>query len=341
MQYSRVCLVPKLNGIGGPASFQHKLAVGLTQRGVRVCYDPRQTPYDALLVIGGTRNLAGLWQARRQGVRIIQRLNGMNWLHRLRWTGVKHFLRAEYGNLILRIIRSQLADGVVYQSQFARDWWERACGSTRVPSQVIYNGVDLDIYNPHGTSHRPVDRFRFLLVEARLGGGYEIGLETAVRLVEALNGEYGKATELMVIGKVAGSLQEIWRGRVDFPIIFTGQVSRENIPEIDRSAHVLYSADIHAACPNSVIEALACGLPVIAFNTGALPELVKGDAGRIVPYGGDPWRLDSPDIPNLARAAVEILTDQDHFCRGARARAEEAFSLDKMVSAYLDFLFSG
>ena len=51
---------------------------------------------------------------------------------------------------------------------------------------------------------------------------------------------------------------------------------RERIPELDRSAHLLYSADLNAACPKSVIEALACGLPVVAFDTGALPELVQG-----------------------------------------------------------------
>ena len=44
--------------------------------------------------------------------------------------------------------------------------------------------------------------------------------------------------------------------------------------------------------PNSVIEALACGLPVVSFDTGALPELVTPGAGRVVAYGGDPWRLD-------------------------------------------------
>jgi glycosyltransferase involved in cell wall biosynthesis len=87
-----------------------------------------------------------------------------------------------------------------------------------------------------------------------------------------------------------------------------------------------------------VVEALACGTPVLAFDTGALPELVTGDAGRVVPYGGNPWRLERPDVPALVRGAVEILGDQERFRSGARARAEEALSLDRMVDRYLSVL---
>ncbi|HEY6074412.1 MAG TPA: hypothetical protein VIV15_13740, partial [Anaerolineales bacterium] len=89
---------------------------------------------------------------------------------------------------------------------------------------------------------------------------------------------------------------------------------------------------------NSVIEALACGLPVAGFAHGSLPELVAGDAGRLVPYGGDPWKLETPDIPALALAAAEILKDNDRFRRAARARAESLLGLDAMVDAYLKVL---
>ena len=113
------------------------------------------------------------------------------------------------------------------------------------------------------------------------------------------------------------------------------------IPEIDRSAHVLFSADLNAACPNSVIEALACGLPVAAFDTGGLNELVVGDAGRLVPYGGDPWRLEKPDVPALAHATAEILRDRPRFRAAARAHAEHALGLEKMMDGYLMALLEG
>ena len=66
-----------------------------------------------------------LLRARRRGVRIVQRLDGINWIHRRRRTGPRHFLRAEYGNLILSFIRSRVATHILYQSEFTRRWWNR------------------------------------------------------------------------------------------------------------------------------------------------------------------------------------------------------------------------
>ena len=72
------------------------------------------------------------------------------------------------------------------------------------------------------------------------------------------------------------------------------------------------------------------------MRTGALPELVSGDAGRIVPYGRDVWHLETPDVPALACAAVEILAGGERFRSAARARARQALGLERMVAAYLE-----
>ena len=142
----------------------------------------------------------------------------------------------------------------------------------------------------------------------------------------------------MVVGKVSPDLQAAAQTKTQVPLVFSGKIPGEQIPQVDRSAHLLFAADINAACPNSTIEALACGLPVVAFDTGALPELVTGDAGRVVPYGGDPWELEPPDVAGLARGAAEVLADQPRFRQAARRRAEEAFGLDRMVEGYLGCL---
>jgi len=339
----RICIVPRLSGVGGMVSFQGRLAQGLSRRGIALTYDLDDTPYQAVLVVGGTRQLAGLWRARRKGARIVQRLDGMNWLHRLQRTGTAHYLRAESGNLLLAFIRSRLAHAIVYQSQFSRDWWERRRGRLSTPCSVVYNGVDLDLFTPHGPSEPPGEGYRLLLVEGSLMGGYEQGLEAAEALAYRLSCRLGEIpsssaaqkVELVVVGRTTPDVRQRWQEQARIPLHWAGLQPQESIPAIDRSAHLLYSSDINAACPNSVIEALACGLPVAAFDTGALPELVPPGAGCVTPYGGDPWRLDPPDIDGLAQAALQVLAGLPEHRRRARQHAEVNFNLERMLDGYL------
>ena len=165
-----------------------------------------------------------------------------------------------------------------------------------------------------------------------------MGLEIAIHLGERLFASNHRNIEIMVVGRVSKGLQSKWKGRTNIMITFTGEVPSERIPEIDRSANVLYAADLNPACPNSVIEALACGLPVAAFDTGALPEIITEGSGQIVSYGADPWKLEPPDIDGLAKAVKLVLDDQSRYRTGARQRAEEAFGLDRMVEGYLNAL---
>ena len=336
----RICIVPAVEGVGGMATFRQKFEAGLLRRDIAISHDPTEAN-DAVLVIAGTRHLGPLVSARRAGIRVVQRLDGINWIHRRKRTGARHWLRAEYGNLILSLIRRRIATRILYQSEFTRRWWDDWYGPVTNETAVVHNGVDLTEYLPDGPGQPPADRFRLLVVEGSLGGGYDMGLDNAVRLGEILHSRHQLPVELLVVGKIGDDHRRRVESRAGIPVAWAGVVSRERIPEIDRAAHLLFSADINAACPNSVIEALACGLPVASFDTGALKELITGDSGRLVPYGGDPWKLEPPDVPALAQAADEILREQPRFRKAARARAEEALGLEKMVESYLQVLLGG
>jgi glycosyltransferase involved in cell wall biosynthesis len=324
-----------VQGHGGVTSFRLKFENGLAARGVEVTNDPSQNA-DAILVLAGTRHLAPLRKAHRRGTRIVQRLDGINWLHRARWMGPRYTIRAIYGNANLSYIRRRLADHVVYQSEFIKGWWEDWYKPARVPSTVIINGVDLSRYTPHGLHERPSGHYRILVVEGSLAGGQNYGIYNAVALARALSKKY--KMELMVVGRVDSRTKSRFRNETVFRMQFMDTVSRDHIPWLMRSSHLLYSAELNPPCPNSVIEALACGLPVVGFDTGSLSEIVQADSGRIVPYGADHWKLKPPDIPSLAKATEEVIEEQARFRKFARERAEAAFNVEKMVDKYLKVL---
>jgi glycosyltransferase involved in cell wall biosynthesis len=329
---SKICIVPRVEGTGGMASFRLKFEQGLRARGVDVTHD-LSAGADAALVIAGTRNLIPLWRAGQRGQRIVQRLDGVNWVQRVKWAGAKYTVRAEYGNAMLAFIRRRFADHVIYQSQFIRRWWEDWYGVAKVPASVIINGVDLQTYTPDGAHERPTDRFRILLLEGSLAGGLNSGLFHAVGLADKLSAKF--PMEVVVAGKVDATQHRL---QSKVPVKFLGTVPREQIPTLARSSHMMYSAEVNPPCPNSVIESLACGLPVVGFDSGSLKELVTDDAGCIVPYGSNPWKLETPDISTLALSAEMVLTKQDQFRAAARKRAESAFGLDQMIESYLKVL---
>jgi len=333
-----ICFLPELKGLGGPASFQKRLMADFRSRGIDVHHDPNAPDCAAILVSGGTRQVLALWRAKRRGVRIVQRLAQMNWIHRVHQSGLRHYLRSERNNRLLAFIRRRLADRVVYQSEFVKHMWTDAFGEVDAPGVVIHNSVDLRTYTPDGPHQRPEDHVRMLVVEGHLGRGNEPHLTHAIHLAEAVQAQLDQKLELMIAGDAPQSLQDRWNKDSSLWLTWLGVVPRERIPEIDRSAHVLYSSELNGGCPNAVIEALACGLPVVGYATGALPELVPEAAGRVVPYGADHWKLEPPDTPALAAAVLEVLADQETFRSGARAHAEAHFDMMKMGERYLDVL---
>jgi glycosyltransferase involved in cell wall biosynthesis len=315
------------------ASFRLKFEQGLKTRGIDVTYD-LDSNFDALLVIAGTRFLPALQRARRRGIRVVQRLDGINWVQRVKWSGVKYSVRAEYGNFMLSLIRNRFADRVIYQSQFIRQWWEDWYGVAKAPASVIINGVDLNAYTHDGEHERPTDTYRMLLLEGSLARGLNSGLFHAVSVAEKMSAKY--PMEVVVAGVVDEATQHKLQSKV--PVKFLGTVPRADIPKLARSSHMMYCAEVNPPCPNSVIEALSCGLPVIGFDSGSLKELVTDDAGCIVPYGANPWKLETPNIEELASSAGDVLEKQNQFRAAARRRAESAFGLDQMVESYLKVL---
>ncbi len=335
----QICLLPKLEGLGGMVSFQGKFIQGLKKRQIPHTFDINHPNNTAVLIIGGTRHLWQLWQAKHRGLRIVQRLNGMNWLHKVRRTPFLAALKAERNNQTLAFIRRFLASHIIYQSKFSRNWWQREFRMLQIPNSIAYNGVDLSRYTPQGPEKPPEDHFRFLLVEGHLTLAGGQGLETAVQLVQSLKHDHKLTVEMMVVGDVDDAMKaRIHSLAPNLWINWTGIVPPELIPSINRTAHVLFSADLNAACPNSVIEAMACGLPVAAYDTGALNELVQEGAGEIVSYGANHWQLEKPEITLLADACARILLNNKPYRQAARRRAEESFGLDPMINSYLDVL---
>lgn len=336
-----IAVLPKLESLAGPASFYGRFTSTARKRGYTIHNDPAAKDVDAVLVIAGTKHIPALMKAKKRGVRIVQRLDGINWHHKHMNTGVYHYMRSEINNQMMQIVRKQFADAIVYQSEFAKQWWFDEYKPTGKPYTIIHNGIDIEEFSPQGPETPPTDHIRILMVEGRMEGGQERGLENGIRMTQLVQKKVNQKVELMVIGKVSPETKTYWETNAGIWINFVGQIPRKEIPARDRAAHLLFSADLNGACPNVVVESLSCGLPVVSFDTGALPELVEDEGGRIVSYGTNVWKLETPIYEPLAEAAIEVIENNDQFRKAARARAERLFNIESVVDRYLEALFPG
>jgi glycosyltransferase involved in cell wall biosynthesis len=304
----------------------------LTRLGWRIAYPDEAIRPDAVLVIGATRNVPWLWRSRRAGVRVIQRLDGMEWLSKKNRTAGGLQMQAFLRNRLIALVRAHLADVVVYQSQFAKDWWDREFGSRAGRWEIIHNGVDLDVFKPNGAGPGR----RLICVEGTVEySSVSTGaIEALARAVES----EGLADTFEVYGVVSDSFRERYAGFRKVRIM--GSIPREQIHTVFPGS-VFVSLDINPACPNSVIEAMASGCPVVAFSTGALPELVPPECGILVPYGADVWKLEEPDYRGVIKAVGQAFADRARFSIAARRIAEARYGFVEVLNSYLKLLCLG
>lgn len=322
-------IFPHPPGAGGPGSFQTRFEKELKAQGHNVAYKGDNVKPDVILVVGGTRKLFWLLRMRLRGIPVIYRLDGIGWLHKKRKTSLKYYWTAEFRNILSKCIHGLLASKIVYQSHFVKDWWDKDGWRKRKNITIIHNGVSIpeQSYIEKVLQKRQIKRL--VILEGVIDyTPYAIDLlnELAEKLPDDIQIElYGKFERK----KAKENLQK--------RLLYKGFLDRKDVYGVFMGS-VYLSLDIHPACPNTVAEALACGAPVVAFDTGALSELVDKTCGTIVPYGSDPWELGYPDVKSLIIAIQHVFQNYKTYSMNAYQKAKREYELSEMFNKYLDII---
>ena len=284
----------------------------------------------SLLYLGTTylpRDLRSLlWVAKRRGAKVVVNQDGVAYRG---WAGD----RTEALNAPLRRALHS-ADHVVYQSLFSKRSSDAFLGEPESPWEVLPNAVDVDAFTPGA---RPADGPVVLLggdqtQEYRL----ELALETFRHVLDAHPG-----ARLVVSGRLVSdpgpTLERLGLGS---SVELEGRYSQREAPEVYRRAHVLLHTKVNDPCPTAVIEAMACGVPVVYPASGGTVELVGDEAGVGVPHP-DGFDRDEPPAPEALAAAVSaVLAHRERLSAGARARAVERFALSDWLTRHAELFAS-
>ena len=294
-----IYFIEKPRSIGGPSSFQSRFEKKLSEYGYNILYsnDKFYSNFSTLFIIGGTKKILWLIKNKLNGVRIIQRLDGINDYAFHFKDGLFKFLKSRAMYFLMNFIRCVLADHVVYQSKYVKNLWKQ------------FGGKNL--------------KFSIIAVEGEVQG--ELALNALISI---------SSFKIDVYGNINKKLQNTLLLNKVKNVILRGPIPRKNIPKVFFGKKIYLCLEINPACPNSVIEALASGVPVVGYNSGSLKELV-GNAGIILPYtGGDPNKMEGPDCSNLNSALTQIKKNYNYYSDLARSRAEKLYNIDNQFKQY-------
>lgn len=202
-----------------------------------------------------------------------------------------------------------------------------------VESRVIPNGVNLAVFHPEDkTTVRvalgiPHNRKIVLFAAHGVRGNVWKDYSTMRAAIEEVGRRLQGEEVLFVALGEEGHAEQVGPAQIRF-IPFTrapGDVARYY-----QAADVYLHAARADTFPNTILEALACGLPVVATAVGGIPEQVHdGRTGFLVPSG---------DVGAMATSIVHLLSNDDlrrRFGQEAAQVAQTRFDLQEQVSAYL------
>lgn len=215
-------------------------------------------------------------------------------------------------------------DAVVCVSEDLRE--RRVSGGWIDAATVIHNGVDTARFTPEGPAldlRGPlgVDGEHLVVgMVARLDVGkrQEQLLEAAAREAAA-----GRPTAVVLIGDGPRRDELLAAAPPSVPLLHLPHL--DDVPAGLRGLDVAMLASDHEGLPMSLLEAMACGRPVLGSAVGGVPELLEPD--ELIPPG---------DTAALAAALARLRPEdaRDAAGRAAAARAADRFSLELAVRRY-------
>lgn len=226
--------------------------------------------------------------ARELGLPFVMTARGtdVNVLARLPGPGARILWAARQAAAVITV-SSRLADSL------------RECGVEESKLTVLRNGVDIEVFRPIDPARA---RLRLALPAGRIAAcvgnlvaekGQALAIKMLVKLTElslVIVGEGPLRAELAELSRTLG---------VEGRVRFLPNMAQRELADLYSAVDLLLVTSVREGWPNVVLEALACGTPVVALDVGAVREmLTEPRVGRIVA---------SRDPEALARGVVELL----------------------------------
>ena len=189
----------------------------------------------------------------------------------------------------------------------------------KYPVEVINNGIDLDVFKPTESDFRKKYNLsdKFIILGVASVWGERKGLKYFIELSEKLSDEY----KIVIVG-----VDEKQKKSIPKDIISICRTNNaKELAEIYTSSDVFVNPTLEDNFPTTNLEALACGTPVITFNTGGSIECINKNTGKIV---------EKDDINGLVKAIKNLKVDRLECINKARLFFNKNKKFEEYISLY-------
>ena len=188
------------------------------------------------------------------------------------------------------------------------------------PIRVINNGINLDIFKPIESNIKNQYNIqdKFLILGIANVWGKEKGLDVFIKLSKQLPQKY----QIMLVGT-----NEAVDKLLPENIISIHRTYNQNeLVKIYSAADIFVNTTREDNFPTVNIEALACGTPVLTFNTGGSPEIIDTSCGSVV---------EKNDIDSLI-SEIKRICDEKPYSENACIHRAEQFDMNDAFGRYID-----
>lgn len=264
---------------------------------------------------------------KKSGIKIVWNQNGVGYPA---WVG-NGFERV---NAPMRQMLHQ-SDWVIYQSKFCKISADKYLGKFYGSSSIIYNCIDTSVFTPRATllSLTPI---RLLIM-----GSHEQSYRV-IKAVEALSILHKRKlyATLTIAGRLAwpGAIKEVKKLIATLGlsqnVTILGPYFQKDAPSIYRNAHILLHLKYNDPCPMVVLEAMACGIPVVGSKSGGIPELLD-EVGGIALEVPQSWeRMYVPEPEAIADTVVHMVENLSNWSQKARNLAVNNFNKEDWIEQH-------
>lgn len=223
---------------------------------------------------------------------------------------------------------------IVTPSQWLGNCAKRSALFSKRPVLVIPNGIDVQVFQPKDTNeqrfqlHLPTNKKIVLFVANTIEDkrkGFDL-------LLEALTVLRQQPIAENIVLAVVGASRTKKLDDIGWPVYYLGYIdSEEKLTTIYNAADILVVPSRQDNLPNTILEAMSCGTPCVAFNVGGLPDMI---IHQQTGYLAAP-----EDSPALARGIEWALEDETRLKMMrdlSRQRIERHFSDTLQAKRYSD-----